>query len=219
MISKPYSVLIADEHEVIRRGINSILKSMAEFDVIGEVESGIRALDTIQRYKPDLVLMDLVLSDIDGLEIIPRIKRSSPKTNIVVFTSLQDDKHILQALEAGATSYLLKDVHSDQLVEALLHTVKGEAVLHPKIATRVLNILVEPNNNNPNSTGNLTKREIQVLKLVANGMNNQEIAEELVISISTAKAHVSNILSKLHLADRTQAAAFAWQTGLMQRER
>ena len=124
-MSKPYSVLIADEHEVIRRGINSILRSMAEFNVIGEVESGIRALDTVQRYKPDLVLMDLALSDIDGLEIIPRIKRISPKTNIVVFTSLQDDNHILHALEAGATSYLLKDVHSDQLVEALIHTVRG----------------------------------------------------------------------------------------------
>jgi len=192
---------------------------MAEFDVIGEVESGIRALDTVQRYKPDLVLMDLALSDIDGLDIIPRIKRTSPKTNIVIFTSLHDDKHILQALEAGATSYLLKDVHSDQLVEALLHTVNGEAVLHPKVATRVLNILVEPNNDANKNNGNLTKRELQVLKLVANGMNNQEIAAELVISISTAKAHVSNILSKLHLTDRTQAAAFAWQTGLMQRER
>jgi DNA-binding NarL/FixJ family response regulator len=192
---------------------------MAEFNVIGEVDSGLMALDRVQRYKPHLVLMDLKLSDVDGLEIIPRIKRSSPKTNIVVFTAYQDDEHILQALEAGATSYLLKDVHSDQLVEALLHTIQGEAVLHPKIATRVLNILVEPAGNGHKGTANLTKREIQVLKLVANGKNNQEIAEELVISISTAKAHVSNILSKLHLADRTQAAAYAWQTGLMQRQR
>ena len=218
-MSKPYKILIADEHEVIRRGINSILKSMVEFEVIGEVDDSFMTLDLVKRYQPDLILMDLQLSDIDGVAIIPHIRNASPKTKIVIFTSYQDDDHILGALEAGATSYLLKDVHSDQLIEALLHAVHGEAVLHPRIATRVLNILIEPDSSRRKAPAELTKRELQVLKLIANGMNNQEIADQLVISISTAKAHVSNILSKLHLSDRTQAAAYAWQTGIMQRER
>lgn len=218
-MSKPYSLLIADEHEVIRRGVHAILTSMAEFDVIGDVDSGYQALNIVKRVKPNLILMDLRLSDMDGVELTRQIKRISPNSNIVIFTSYQDESHILGALEAGAISYLLKDVHSDQLIEALLHAQRGETVLHPLIATKVLNILIAPDSLKQKLTSQLTKREIQVLKLVASGFNNQEIADQLFISISTAKAHVSNILGKLHLSDRTQAAAYAWETGLMQRER
>lgn len=218
-MSKPYTLLIADEHDVIRRGIHAILTSLPEFDVIGEVDSGLEALNFVKRSRPALVLMDVQFSDIDGVELTRQIKRISPNTRIVIFTSHKDEDTIIGVLEAGATSYLLKDLHSDQLIEALLYAQRGETVLHPLIATKVLNILIAPDSLRHKVTSKLTKREIQVLKLVASGFNNQEIAEKLFISVSTAKAHVSNILGKLHLSDRTQAAAYAWETGLMQRER
>lgn len=218
-MSKPYTLLIADEHDVIRRGIHAILTSLPEFDVIGEVDSGLEALNIVKRSRPALVLMDVQFSDIDGVELTRQIKRISPNTRIVIFTAHKDEDTIIGVLEAGATSYLLKDLHSDQLIEALLYAQRGETVLHPLIATKVLNILIAPDSLRHKVTSKLTKREIQVLKLVASGFNNQEIAEKLFISVSTAKAHVSNILGKLHLSDRTQAAAYAWETGLMQRER
>ncbi|MEJ2757618.1 MAG: response regulator transcription factor [Anaerolineales bacterium] len=218
-MDKPYSLLIADEHEGLRREIQSILTSMAEFNVIGNVDSGVEVLKNVKRFKPNLILMEMKFPDMDGSKLIHQIKRISPNTNIVIFTTYQDEEIILSALEAGATSYLLKDVHSDKLIEALLHAQRGETVLHPLVATKVLNILLTPDPLKHKITSQLTKREAQVLKLVASGLNNQEIAGKLFISVSTAKAHVSNILGKLHLSDRTQAAAFAWETGFMQRER
>jgi len=216
-MNTPHSILILDEQEMIRRGINSILKSMAEFNVVADVSSGFEALTVVKSFKPRLVLMDLKLNDLDGVELIRQIKKISPNSNIVVFTAYQDDDHIFQALEAGAIAYLLKDSHSDFLTEALLYAAKGEAVLHPAVATRVLSILIDSESERRRGSSNLTKRELEVLKLIASGMNNQEIANALVISHSTAKAHVSNILGKLQLSDRTQAAAYAWETGLMQR--
>ncbi len=213
-----FSIIIADEHEVLRRGIKSILEPIVEFEVVGQAATGSDTIDLVQRLRPDVVLLDLILPELDGVEVTRRIKSISPDTNVVVFTSFDDDDHIIQALEAGATSYLLKDVQTDLLIEAIHHAAQGEAVLHPRIATRILQILIEPDPQKRKIASDLTRREVQVLKLVANGMNNQEIAEKLYISISTAKAHVSNILSKLHLTDRTQAAAYAWKTGLMQRE-
>lgn len=218
-MSKPYSILIADQHEVIRRGIHAILTSMTEFNVISDVDNGVEAVNIARRIKPDLLLMDIKIAGMDGIELIRQIKRTSANTKIVIFTSSQDEEIILGALEAGATSYLLKDIHSDQLIEALLYAQRGETMLHPLVATKVLNILIAPDPQKRKFASQLTKRELQVLKLVATGLNNQEIADRLFISISTAKAHVSNILGKLHLSDRTQAAAYAWETGLMQRER
>ena len=215
-MNTPLSIVIVDEQEMLRRGINSILKSMAEFNVIADVSSGFEALTIVANAKPRLVLMDLKLDDLDGVEVVRRMKKVSPNTNIVIFTAYQDDDHIMQALEAGAVSYLLKDTQSDQLTEALLHAEKGETVLHPAVATRVLDILIG-RDSGKRSASDLTRREMEVLKLIASGLSNQEIAEALVISVSTAKAHVSNILGKLQLSDRTQAAAYAWETGLMQR--
>lgn len=218
-MTKPYSLLIVDEHEANRRDITAILTSMPEFDIVGDVESGFEGLKIVKRVKPDLILMDLNIPDLHGIELTRQIKRISPNSNIVIFTSYQDEDNILGALEAGATSYLLKNIPADQLVEALLHAQRGESMLHPLVATKVLNVLIAPDPLKHKITSQLTKRELQVLKLVASGLNNQEIAQKLFISISTAKAHVSNILGKLHLSDRTQAAAYAWETGLMQRER
>ena len=218
-MNDPISILIVDEHEMIRRGIASILKSMAEFNLIGDADNGYQALSTVKRFKPQLVLMDLTFEDLEGTELIRQIKKISPKTNVVIFTSIQEDDLILKAFKSGATSYLLKDTHSNKMIEALLHAKKGEAWLHPVVATRVLSIMLDSDLSKNRSSSELTNREIEVLKLIASGMNNQEIADTLVISISTAKAHVSNILGKLHLSDRTQAAAYAWETGLMQRYR
>lgn len=216
---KTHSIFIADQNDVIRRGMHAILTSMMEFDVIGDTDSGTETIRISKRTKPNLILTDINFPDMDGIELIRQIKRTSPNTKIVVFTASQDEDNIMGALEAGAISYLLKDIHSDQIIDALLHAQRGETVLHPLVATKVLNILIAPDYLKHKVTSKLTKREVQVLKLVASGHNNQEIAQKLFISISTAKAHVSNILGKLQLSDRTQAAAYAWETGLMQRER
>lgn len=218
-MSKPHSILIADQNDIIRRGIYAILSANPEFELLGDVDNGADLLRMVKQTKPDLLLMDLDFNDIDGIDLVRKIKRIATNLHIVVFTALQDEDTIMGALEAGVTSYLLKDIHSDQITQALLHASRGETVLHPLVATKVLNILIAPESLKHKVTSKLTKREVQVLKLVASGNNNQEIAQKLFISVSTAKAHVSNILGKLQLSDRTQAAAFAWETGLMQRER
>ena len=154
----------------------------------------------------------------DGVETTRQIKKISPRTQVVVLTSYHEDVHIFPALKAGAISYILKDMKMEKLVEALHRAVQGEVTLHPRVAARVLqNIRGEYGEEQPLFT-DLTERELDVLKLIANGMTNSQIAEKLVISENTVKGHVSNILSKLHVADRTQVAVYAWQRGLVQRD-
>ena len=167
---------------------------------------------------PDIVLLDLIMPGMDGVEATRRIKQISPRTQVVVLTSYHEDIHIFPALKAGAIAYILKDMKMDKLVEVLHRALHGEVTLHPRVAMRVLqNIRGEDDEDQPILT-ELTEREQDVLKLIANGLSNSQIAEKLFISENTVKGHVSNILSKLHLADRTQVAVFAWQRGLVQRE-
>lgn len=215
---EPISVLIVDDHEVVRNGIRSYLDTLEDIDVVGEAESGEKAIDLVNQLVPDVILMDLVLPGIDGVETTRIVKSNSPRTQIVVLTSYHDDSLVFPALKAGAISYILKDMKMNKLGEAIIKAHNGEVILHPKVAARVLqNIRRDSDDDNIIYT-ELTEREMDVLKLIANGYSNSQIAEELVISENTVKGHVSNILSKLHLADRTQAAVYAWQKGIVKRE-
>lgn len=212
------SILIVDDHEVVRNGISSYLEKISDFQVVGEGASGEEALSMVGELIPDIVLLDLIMPGLDGIETTRRIRQISPRTKVVVLTSYHEDVHIFPALKAGAISYILKDMKMEKLVDVLHRAVQGEVTLHPRVASRVLqNIRGENMEDQPLFT-ELTDRETDVLKLIASGMTNSQIAEKLVISENTVKGHVSNILSKLHLADRTQAAVYAWEQGIVSRQ-
>ena len=217
-MSSPISIILVDDHEVVRRGVRTYLNTIAEFDVIGECSSGEEAIHMVAEHIPDIVLMDLIMPGMDGIETTRQIKKISPRTQVVVLTSYHEDAHIFPALKAGAISYILKDMKMDKLVEALNKAVQGEVTLHPRVAARVLQNIRGDGGEDQQLFTELTERELDVLKLIANGMTNSQIAEELVITENTVKGHVSNILSKLHLVDRTQAAVYAWQRGIVRRD-
>jgi NarL family two-component system response regulator LiaR len=210
--------MIVDDHEMVRRGASSYLEAQPDISVVAQAGSGEEAVKLAQEFVPNVVLMDLVMPGMDGVEATRKVKDVSPRTQIIILTSFHQDEYIFPALQAGAISYQLKDVKASELVEAIRRAARGEATLHPKIAARVIKTFrnLDPEEATPFIT--LTEREIEVLKLIAKGKSNEKIAEELVISMGTVKGHVSNILSKLHLVDRTQAAAYAWQEGIVRRE-
>jgi NarL family two-component system response regulator LiaR len=201
----------------VRNGIRSYLETITDFHVVGEASSGEETLSMVSELIPDIVLLDLIMPGMDGIETTRRVKQTSPRTQVVVLTSYHEDVHIFPALKAGAISYILKDMRMEKLVDVLHRAVQGEVTLHPRVAARVLqNIRGENGDEQPLFT-ELTDRETDVLKLIAGGLTNSQIAEKLVISENTVKGHVSNILSKLHLADRTQVAVYAWQQGIVNR--
>ncbi len=212
------TVMIVDDHEMVRQGASSYLEAQPDITVIAQAGTGEEAVKLAQELVPDVVLMDLVMPGMDGVEATRKVKDVSPRTQIIILTSFHQDEFIFPALQAGAISYLLKDVKASELVEAIRRAARGEATLHPRIASRVIKTFrnLDPQEATPFIT--LTEREMEVLKLIAKGYSNERIADELVISMGTVKGHVSNILSKLHLADRTQAAAYAWQEGIVRRE-
>jgi DNA-binding NarL/FixJ family response regulator len=212
------SILIVDDHEVVRNGIRSYLETIRDFDVVGEADSGEVAVKMVSEMIPDVVLLDLIMPGMDGVETTRQIKKISPRTQGVVLTSSQEDVHIFPALKAGAISYILKDMKMEKLVDALQRAMRHEVTLHPLVAERVLENIRGDNSEDPALLTELTERELDVLRLIAKGMTNSQIAENLVISENTVKGHVSNILSKLHLADRTQVAVYAWQSGIVNRE-
>ncbi len=212
------SILIVDDHEVVRNGIRSYLETVKEFHVVSEAASGEEAVKLVSEYIPDIVLLDLIMPGMDGVETTRRIKQISPRTQVVVLTSYHEDVHIFPALKAGAISYILKDMKMEKLVDVLRRAAQKEVTLHPLVAARVLQNLRSDNGDEQPLFTELTERELDVLRLIANGMTNSQIAEKLVISEYTVKGHVSNILSKLHLADRTQVAVYAWQKGLVNRD-
>ena len=185
--------------------------------MVDEAASGEEAIRMVAEYIPDVVLMDLIMPGMDGIETTRQIKKISPRTQVVVLTSYHEDVHIFPALKAGAISYILKDMKMEKLVDALHKAVQGEVTLHPRVAARVLQNLRGDNDEDQQLFTDLTERELDVLKLIASGMSNSQIAGELVITENTVKGHVSNILSKLHLMDRTQAAVYAWQQGIVRR--
>ena len=212
------SILIVDDHEVVRNGIRSYLETIKDFEVVGEADSGEMAVQMVSELIPDIVLLDLIMPGMDGVETTRQIKQITPRTQVVVLTSYHEDVHIFPALKAGAISYILKDMKMEKLVEALQRAVRHEVTLHPLVAERVLENIRGDASEEPALFTELTERELDVLRLIAKGMTNSQIAENLVISENTVKGHVSNILSKLHLADRTQVAVYAWQSGIVNKE-
>ncbi|EEM11650.1 Two component transcriptional regulator, LuxR [Bacillus pseudomycoides] len=183
--------------------------------MVGEAENGENATDLAAELVPDIVLMDLVMPGISGVEAIRMIKQVSPRSQVIVLTSYHEDEYIFPALRAGAISYVLKDIEPNQLVETVRRGVQGESIMHPRVAARVVNEIRAMKQASPDPFSELSERELEVLRLIARGLTNAEIAESLFISEKTVKGHVSNILSKLHMLDRTKAAVFAWEQGFM----
>jgi DNA-binding NarL/FixJ family response regulator len=217
-MANPITLLLVDDHEVVRRGVRAYLDALPEFQVLGEAGSGAAAVRLAAEHVPDVVLMDLVMAGMDGVEATRRVKDVSPRSQIVVLTSYHQDEHIFPALRAGAISYILKDVKMEELATAIERAARGEATLHPRVASRLILEMHGAPQEKVNPFTELTERELEVLKLIASGMTNSKIAEMLVISQNTVKGHVSNVLSKLHLADRTEAAVYAWKEGIVRRE-
>lgn len=220
-MTEQISVLIVDDHAVVRQGVRGYLEAQPDIAVAGEAASGEEAVRLAADHVPDVILMDLVMPGvpgtpgINGVEATRRVRRVSPRSQVIVLTSYHEDVHIFPAIKAGALSYLLKDVGPEELAAAVRAAARGEAVLHPHVATRVMQELRGTRRDVPNAFAELTNRELEVMRLVAEGLSNAQIAERLVLSEKTIKGYVSNILSKLHLADRTQAAVFAWREGMM----
>ena len=211
------SILITDDHALVRQGVRDFLELQPDLNVIGEASSGEEALRLAGELVPDVVLMDLVMPGIGGVEATRLVKQASPHSHIIILTSYHEDEYIFPALRAGATSYVLKDIGPDELAEAIRKAARGESILHPRVAARVVQEMRGAKRDTPNLFNELSDRELEVLRLIAVGMANAEIAQKLVISEKTVKGHVSNILGKLHMFDRTQAAVLAWQQGLMAR--
>lgn len=215
---EPITILLIDDHRLVRQGVRAFLATQPDLAVVGEAESGAEGVSLAAQLAPDVVLMDLLMPGMDGVEATRQLKRASPRTQIVVLTSYHSDEHIFPALRAGALSYVLKDIGSEALADAIRRAARGETVLHPQVAARVIRELQGAQHDTFNPFTELSERELEVLRLIAAGQSNAEIADRLVLSEKTVKGHVSNILGKLQLADRTQAAVFAWRTGIVRND-
>jgi NarL family two-component system response regulator LiaR len=206
-------ILIADDHAVVRHGLRALILTEPDLELIGEATDGVEAVELTAKLRPDVVLMDMAMPRKTGLEAIYDIKRDDPQARILVLTSFAEDDQIFPAIKAGATGYLLKDASPRELLQAIRDVERGDVSLHPTIARKLVGELKRPPDLPP-AEEQLTEREVQVLALVARGLSNQEIAAQLVIGERTVRTHVSNILGKLHLANRTQAALYAQREGL-----
>ena len=217
-MAAPITVLLVDDHAVVRQGVRAFLETQPDIVVVGEAESGEEAVRLATEHAPDVALVDLLMPGMDGVETTRQLAARSPRTRVIVLTSYHEDEHIFPAIRAGALSYLLKSVGATELAEAVRKAAAGEAVLHPRVAARVVRELHGRRGEEPNPFRELSERELGVLRLLADGLSNTEIAERLAISEQTVKSHVGNILAKLQLADRTQAAVYAWRQGIVRRE-
>ncbi|MBN1888819.1 MAG: response regulator transcription factor [Thermoflexales bacterium] len=206
-------VLIADDHAIVREGLRTLIASEPGMEVVGEAADGVEAMFRARSLHPDVILMDMVMPRKNGLEAIRDIKREDPDARILVLTSFAEDDQVFPAIKAGALGYLLKDSSPQQLLQAIRDVYRGESSLHPSIALKLIHELKQPSALPP-AGDPLTEREVEVLKLIAQGLENQAIADKLVISAWTVRTHVRNILGKLHLANRTQAALYALREGL-----
>jgi NarL family two-component system response regulator LiaR len=208
-------VLIVDDHGIVRQGLRTYLELLDDIEVIGEAGNGLEALAQVRQHQPDVVLMDLVMPEMDGIEATRQVCAISPSTKVIVLTSFADDEKVFPAIKAGAAGYLLKDVSPADLVNAIRAVQAGETHLHPDITKKLVKQLASPKPDREPVLDDLTPREMEVLRLIAQGMNNRQIALTLSISEKTVKTHVSHILGKLHLADRTQAAIYAHRHGVV----
>jgi len=212
------SLMIVDDHKIVRDGICAYLETVPEIEVIAQAESGADAVQLAEQLAPDVVLMDLIMPGMDGVEATWRVRQVSPRSKIVILTSFHEDSNIFPAIKAGALSYVLKSIDPEELAETIKSAARGEAVLDSKVASRLMHEYREDANESMQAYMQLTNREQEVLELIAKGLSNAQIAEQLFISEKTVKSHVSNILSKLHFADRTQVAVFAWKEGIVKKE-
>jgi len=218
-------VFVVDDHAIVRDGIQSLLATEPEIEWVGEADNGAEAVAKVRILRPDVILMDLVMPEMDGIEAIRQIMAFQPEARILVLTSFSADDKVFPAIKAGALGYLLKDTGSEDLMRAIHQVYQGESSLHPKIARMLLQEIstAQPSQNvehqphfseQPTAIDPLTDRELEVLKLVARGRSNREIADQLVVTEGTVRTHISNILDKLHLASRTQATLYALREGL-----
>lgn len=216
-IRQSIRILIADDHAIVRKGLHTLITSEPGMEIVGEASDGIEAVQQARALQPDVILLDMVMPRQNGLEAIRQIKGENPEARIIVLTSFAEDDKIFPAIKAGALGYLLKDSTPEQLLQAIYDVHGGESSLHPSIALRLVREISQPSDLPPTQEP-LTGREVEVLKLVARGLTNQEIADTLIISERTVGNHIGNILNKLHVANRTQAALYALREGLVSLE-
>lgn len=209
-------VLFVDDHEMVRIGVSAYLSAQSDIEVIGEADNGLKAVELAMELRPDVILMDLVMPEMDGIEATKRIIEKWPEAKIIIVTSFLDDEKVYPALEAGATSYMLKTSKASEIARAVRSTFQGQSVLEPEVTGKMMEKLRRPKITQLHDQ--LTNREMEILLLMTQGKTNQEIADELYIALKTAKVHVSNILSKLDVQDRTQAVIYAFKHSLVQEE-
>ena len=212
-MSDPIRVLVVDDHPVVRRGIKSLLAEEDDIEVVGEATNGKEAIQQVAQLHPDVTLMDLVMPEMNGVEAIQRITASYPEARILVMTSFAADDKVFPSIKAGALGYLLKDSDPEDLIRMIHQVYRGELSIHPAIARKVIQELNRPPEE-PLTPDPLTEREVEILQLLAQGVENKEIARRLVLREATVRTHVSNILSKLHLANRVQATLYALRKGI-----
>jgi two-component system, NarL family, response regulator LiaR len=205
-------VVVVDDHDMVRKGIISYLLTESNIEVVGEARSGNEGVQLVKKVKPDIVLMDLLMENGNGIMATKEILSFQPNCKVIIITSYYDDQQVFPALEAGAFSYLLKTASANEIVQAIYKAIQGETIIEPKVANKMLNRF-RTSERKPHD--DLTERELDVLKCLGEGMTNQEISEELFIGVKTVKTHVSNILSKLSVSDRTQAAVYANRNGIL----
>jgi len=217
MTNKPIRVIIADDHAVVREGLEAILSAQPDLDLVGVATNGAEAVSLAKSLRPDVILMDLVMPQMDGLAAIQAIKTAYPDARILVLTSFADDERVFPAIKAGAMGYLLKDTPREGLVQAIREVAQGQVSLHPTIARRMMQEINQPSEP-PVSDTPLTEREMETLRLIARGLSNQDMAAVMGIHENTVAKYVSAVLAKLHLSNRTQAALYAVRMGLADQE-
>jgi two-component system, NarL family, response regulator LiaR len=206
-------VLIVDDHTIVRKGIKALLAEMSDIQVVGEADNGLDAVALTSELEPDVVLMDLLMPKMDGIDATRQITARQPKVRVLVLTSFVGDEKIFPAIKAGALGYLLKDSEPAELIQSIYRVYRGEPSLHPIIARKMMKEILEQPASKPSSEA-LTAREIEVLRLLAKGLSNDEIAAQLVISEVTVRTHISHLLAKLHMANRVQATLYALREGI-----
>jgi NarL family two-component system response regulator LiaR len=208
-------ILLADDHVVVREGTRELLEREEDLEVVAEAGDGEEAIRLASSQRPDVAIMDIAMPRLNGIEATRRIKAINPTTAVLVLTAYDDDQYVFALLEAGAAGYLLKDVHTDELIKAIRAVYAGESVLHPAIARKVVNRFARPTDQprEESTLDQLTERELEVLKLAAKGMTNRQIADELVLSIHTVQAHLSNTFGKLGVGSRTEAVLYGLRKG------
>ncbi|MEK3789172.1 response regulator transcription factor [Paenibacillus sp. FSL K6-1230] len=209
----PIQVLLVDDHEMVRIGLAAVLGTEDGIEVVGEAGSGEEGIRLAEEYKPDVILMDLVMDGMDGIETTRRVLQILPQCKVIVLTSYLDDEKMYPVIEAGAFSYLLKTSRAGEIADAIRAASRGQSVLESQVASKMMDRFRQPQEAAP-AHADLTEREMEVLRLLAQGKSNQDIADDLIIGVKTVKFHITNLLSKLGVEDRTQAAIYAYKNGL-----